>query len=293
MKLIKRMTTAFLAVIIAVAAVVPCFAEQKDPRLYMLGDTNLDGKVTLTDARKALRVAAKLEKTDLPITAFDADGNGKIGLSDARIILRYAAKLQKFDYGFDKDGKPNAIAAFKTASYSLSAQMAVDGEAPMDVTIAINGNDIFMDLGELMEGTKITGLLMTGGDAYAVGTLASGKKTLLFIPKESLSELGSNDELFELSKMLTDYFANDFNDISAITLSDGSSGYRYAYYDESGYTGYTVTQTGKLLSVESGSVSYKNGVPTVTSISSSIVFTAFSANVDKSYFDINNYFIIG
>lgn len=293
MKFIKKLTTAILAVIIALAAAVPCFAEEKDARLYMLGDANLDGKVTLTDARKVLRVAAKLEKRDLPITAYDADGNGKLGLSDARIILRYAAKLQKFDYGFDKDGKPNAIAAFKTARYYLNAKMSVDGETPMDVQIAINGSDIYMDLGQIMEGTKITGLLITGGDAYAVGTLASGKKTLLFIPKESLSELGSNEELFELSQMLTDYFTNDFNDITSITLPDGSAGYRYAYYDESGYTGYTVAQTGKLLSVESGSVSYKNGIPTVNKITSSIEFTEFTANVDKSYFDVNNYFLIG
>lgn len=293
MKFIKKLTAAALAVIISLAAAVPCFAQQKDDRLYMLGDANLDGKITLSDARKVLRVAAKLEKQDLPITAYDADGNGKLGLSDARIILRYAAKLQKFDYGFDKDGKPNAIAAFKTASYCLDAKMTVEGESPMNVVIAINGSNVYMDLGQFMSGVNITGLLITGEDAYAVGTLSSGKKTLLYIPKESLSEFGSNDELFELSKMLTDYFANDFNDITEITLSDGSAGYRYAYYDESGYTGYTVSRTGRLLSVESGSVSYKNGVPTVTAITSSIEFNSFSANVDKSYFDVNNYIVVG
>ena len=58
-------------------------------------DNNGNGTVNSTDARRALRAAARL--TDLPELyrkACDLDGNGKIGAADARLILRVAARLE-------------------------------------------------------------------------------------------------------------------------------------------------------------------------------------------------------
>lgn len=64
---------------------------------YTLGDVNLDGKVNTTDARLALRGAAKLEAlTPQQILAADVNKNGKADTSDARKILRGAAKLDQF-----------------------------------------------------------------------------------------------------------------------------------------------------------------------------------------------------
>lgn len=64
---------------------------------YTLGDVNLDGKVNTTDARLALRGAAKLEAlTPQQILAADVNKNGKADTSDARKILRVAAKLDQF-----------------------------------------------------------------------------------------------------------------------------------------------------------------------------------------------------
>ncbi|MBQ9880131.1 MAG: dockerin type I repeat-containing protein [Clostridia bacterium] len=62
-----------------------------------LGDVNLDGKVDATDARLALRAAAKLDTlTGQAFTNADVDGNGIINAEDARKILRVAAKLESF-----------------------------------------------------------------------------------------------------------------------------------------------------------------------------------------------------
>lgn len=293
MKAIKTVLALILSAVTALSAVLAAFAYDGDGRSYMMGDINLDGKVTATDARKALRMSAKLDPVgDLPLTAYDADGSGKLTAADARIILRYAARLQNFDYGFDKDGKPNAISAFKSASYYIDAEMSVDGENGMNAKIAVDGSDLYMDIGQI-EGTKITGMLITGGEAYAIGTLSSGTKTALFIPKDAMDSLGSNEELFELTKMLTDYFKNDFNDVTTVELAGSGTGYRYAYYDETGYTGYTVASNGGLISIESGAFTYVGNEPVVTKITSSIKFNTFSANVDKSYFDINNYMLLG
>ena len=63
----------------------------------MKGDVNLDGKVDATDARLALRAAAKLDTlTGQAFTNADVDGSGIINAEDARKILRVAAKLESF-----------------------------------------------------------------------------------------------------------------------------------------------------------------------------------------------------
>lgn len=67
---------------------------------YLLGDVNLDGKVTPADARLALRIAARLEtmpeKDSVQFKNADVNKDGEITPSDARIILRVAARLQNF-----------------------------------------------------------------------------------------------------------------------------------------------------------------------------------------------------
>lgn len=58
------------------------------------GDVNRDGKVRSSDARTALRAAARLETlTDEQIRIGDMNGNGRIDAGDARKILRMAASL--------------------------------------------------------------------------------------------------------------------------------------------------------------------------------------------------------
>lgn len=58
------------------------------------GDVNNDGKVTSSDGRKTLRVAAMLEDfTDIEFKLADMNQDGKITSSDARRILRVSAML--------------------------------------------------------------------------------------------------------------------------------------------------------------------------------------------------------
>lgn len=64
------------------------------------GDIDGNGKVNSADARKLLRVAAKLDKLDKTTDEWggvfgDFNNDGKVTAADARIILRVAAKLEK------------------------------------------------------------------------------------------------------------------------------------------------------------------------------------------------------
>ncbi len=68
---------------------------------YMLGDVNLDGKISAADARLALRIAARLENyPDVNSVVFmntDVNADGVITAADARIILRVSAALSDFE----------------------------------------------------------------------------------------------------------------------------------------------------------------------------------------------------
>lgn len=71
------------------------------PGDYMLGDVNLDGKVTAADARLALRIASHIDEypaaEDVVFMNTDVNGDGKITAADARIILRVCSALSTFD----------------------------------------------------------------------------------------------------------------------------------------------------------------------------------------------------
>ncbi|MBO5935140.1 MAG: hypothetical protein J6Q94_06590 [Clostridia bacterium] len=63
-------------------------------KTVLLGDIDMSGKVTASDARTVLRVSAQLEELDesiIPIA--DADKNERITSADARKILRVASRL--------------------------------------------------------------------------------------------------------------------------------------------------------------------------------------------------------
>lgn len=60
-----------------------------------LGDLNADGKITSADARIALRISSKLEKTDEKLNRIaDVNFDNRVTAADARKILRVAAKLE-------------------------------------------------------------------------------------------------------------------------------------------------------------------------------------------------------
>ena len=63
-------------------------------KLFMRGDFDFDGQITVADALAALRIAAKLvTETYDHVQIGDIDGDGHVTVADALAILRVAAKL--------------------------------------------------------------------------------------------------------------------------------------------------------------------------------------------------------
>lgn len=73
------------------------FAISKTAETIMLGDADKDGKISVTDARIALRLSIGLEKSlsDAQIYACHVSDNPGISITDARTILRAAIKLEE------------------------------------------------------------------------------------------------------------------------------------------------------------------------------------------------------
>lgn len=62
--------------------------------IIVMGDVNADGKITTTDARIVLRIAAKLESADgTKFTAADLNSDGRVMPKEARSVLRFVARL--------------------------------------------------------------------------------------------------------------------------------------------------------------------------------------------------------
>lgn len=64
---------------------------------YTKGDADLNGRVSASDARLALRYSANIvDFSDLQLLLCDVNDDGKVGAVDARIILRVSARLESF-----------------------------------------------------------------------------------------------------------------------------------------------------------------------------------------------------
>ena len=74
------------------------FSENFTVGAFMYGDMDFDGEITVADALRALRIAAKLVKaTDEDYQTGDVDSDDEITVYDALMILRVAAKLADKD----------------------------------------------------------------------------------------------------------------------------------------------------------------------------------------------------
>ena len=77
-------------------ATEPAAPEPAEEEKPTYGDADQDGRITVEDARTALRVALDLEKRVFPLEILDVDGDGRVTVEDARFILRRGLELDPF-----------------------------------------------------------------------------------------------------------------------------------------------------------------------------------------------------
>lgn len=283
----KKITAVILSFVMLLALCVPAFAATgvaaKD---IIMGDLDSNKKITATDARLALRAASKLDANNYDVNAYDTDGNGKLTAADARTILRVAAKLQNFDIGFDANWVPNAVGAFSRNTYSMDASMKSEGVS-MDLNLKVSGENIYMDLGGLIDLGTISGVLIVDKKFYAVDLAG---RSALAIPDNMLEDMGEDMDISGMMTQMTKLFIVDFDEISEAKTDDGKDALRYSKMTDDGfYSAYYVDYMGRLLAFEGGTV---NADKTKITVDTTITFKSFSGNVDSSIFDISSYVVM-
>lgn len=148
-------------------------------------DLNDDGKFSVVDARLILRIAVRLDVTDLPTEKIDFNGDGKISALDARAALRFATSLEAYYFPADMSSL-DGILTLDNGKMLLMKKNAVSTGFYMS-----EGFTYYFD------GTKgmVKGLITIDGSTYYFdedGQAYSGKITL-----------NGNSYLFENGKAFT------------------------------------------------------------------------------------------
>lgn len=253
-------------------------AEYPEETLIMMGDVNLDGKVSASDARLTLRISAKLDSDEnVNMLSIDTDANGKITSSDARIILRKAASLAEFSYGFDGNGLANSIKALKNKKYSLTAMFD-----DMNLTMVVNNDDIHILTTALNDSSDAAdmddvGILICDGQLYMTFK-SKGSDVAMFVPENLYSQFEIDvNSIYEVSNIISSLMPDDFG-VPTKTEVNGETMYLYSLDD--GYN----TEI------------YVDAYGTVKSIGSSdsgvIDINSISADVSDNYFDMSRFVIM-
>lgn len=297
----KKYAAAILALIFILIP-LSVFAEEQAPAetQIMMGDVTNDRKISASDARKVLRMAAGLESTDgISMLSADADGNGKITAADARIILRVSAHLSDFSCGFDADGNPNAVNVIKGGVYILEISVN-DGTGEMPIMMAFDGKNSCLkyagsfenadgsdgqfdsgnDDGEEMFTISDIGALFLDGKMYALATMNNVK---LAITEDSLVAFFSDEDdiLEDFSELIgmVDFLDSLIPDEAGIpqkVTKDGEECFVYTYTVLEQQIQMTVNSRGKLIKLETGSDSGSDIEISINSISKDIPSDIFT-----------------
>ena len=96
----KRILSFLLAVIIAASCLAVCSvsaaaAENEEPKVYLLGDVDLDNDVTIVDATMIQRYESRMiELSDQQLLTADVDGDGEVTVIDATWIQRWELNIK-------------------------------------------------------------------------------------------------------------------------------------------------------------------------------------------------------
>lgn len=280
----KKIISIFLCVILMITPVTVFATDAKSAPFIKMGDVNGDGKVTATDARIALRMAANLDSKDnVDIMSVDATGDGKITASDARIILRNAAHISEFTYGFDGNGISNTLKALKSNTFVFDvSNNGIDFKiVKKNDNVHIVSADINSDLSSM--GMENCGMMYCDGELYMT-YVSNGMDIAMYIPESLYGELGmSADEIDSFVDSITSILPNELG-VPEQFDDNGTVKYKYVVEEEGGSSVLVVDNYGILETIE-----YKNFAGmNIDAIS----VKEISAEVDSNYFSLDRFQLI-
>lgn len=197
MKTSKSLIALLLAAIIAAGCCVTAFAAYADENnsgeyYFAVGDVNMDYILNAADARRILRVAAKMDKfypqpdwvESKDRMLGDADFDGKVTANDARLVLRMAAGLLTVTQLYEsvrarqaRNAPPTYVAPVTQPApattkapfvpqplngYYLKATVKQGGRET-HVTAAVSGGDFYISVPEISEKYSV---LSKSGEYY-------------------------------------------------------------------------------------------------------------------------------
>lgn len=194
------------------------------------GDLNSDGNVTIEEAKKYLRVAAKLENTD-NLEIYDMTGDGKVTTEDARKVLRIASGLETsatneeiFDY-FKKElnSVKKEFPGFTrtTVSTCTSAKVTIT-DAPKGLLYDFNAtNEEYVDY--LKRNEK---MLKLADEAEYQQMLEEAQSVYKPVTKTKDVAAGSTSHYSYFPVVRLTYSCNlEFDEIKSITFKDNGDNY--------------------------------------------------------------------
>lgn len=96
--LVTVMASTLLSTAAFTAMATKSYAEQEKTQTTLKGDTDGDGKITITDAYNIRTLAEKVlngDANDLDVNIYDVDGNGSIDRTDAKLTMEYVTKVNE------------------------------------------------------------------------------------------------------------------------------------------------------------------------------------------------------
>ena len=259
----KKFICALLAIILVLTPVSAFAAEDTNPMEIKMGDINLDGKISASDARLALRCSAKLDSAEnISMLSIDADGDGRISAADARYILRVSAKLAKFTIGFDGDGLPCFLEALHSNVYYLDiSNYDSTTKSSLEFEVARKNDNIYM----MSDDEEMMNSFVTDGDSLNItkcGIMVSNKKIYFLmgnetsdiameIPEELLQEeLGMNSSILnDIVDMVSTLIPENIG-LPVKTEVDGQQVYYYTYSAAGQTCQLYMSENGKLLYID-------------------------------------------
>lgn len=253
-----------------------------------MGDLNFNGMVTGLDARIAVRIAIGTEEMgDLTALSWDTDMDGSLTMSDARAILRAGLYIDYLTTGFDEHGYPNIFGVFGRNEFTM--QIEQDDET---LTIAVSGENLFFNVENTYYNSDylVLGFIVTSDSSYMKLYRESSGKYYAFEGIASLIEKYGGITMDELTAVCSQFdYISDIDDAEiSVTEYNGETVLAYDTFTEGDthteYERLYVSLTGELIAIETG---YYIGIS--YSYLSRIPILSLSGSVDDSLFSLSGY----